>query len=95
MLYVVAKGISKKENVEETKKEMLSLIPLTLKEKGCVKYDLHQELENPEIFYFYEIWESKEDLDNHLNNDHLVAWSAKQKELLAAPMEVSLLKIVK
>lgn len=88
MLYVIAKSVSKKDKVEETKEAMLALIEPTRIEKGCVQYDLHQDQEHPENFFFIEQWDTKEDLDNHLKNKHLVKWSKQQKELLASPMEV-------
>ncbi|MDN5626514.1 Major royal jelly protein [Epilithonimonas bovis DSM 19482] len=58
------------------------------KEQGCVQYDLHQDQDQPEVFFFYERWESREILEQHLKTDHLNTWGDQQKELLAAPMEV-------
>ena len=34
-------------------------------ETGCVNYDLHQGIEDPAAFYFYENWETAEQLDAH------------------------------
>ena len=90
MIYIIAKCISKKENIEETKNELLALIAPTREEKGCISYDLHQDQDRPEVFYFYEIWETRSLLDAHLKNDHLVAWVNKAEDLLASPMEVSI-----
>ncbi len=73
-LTIVATIVAKKEYVEEVKKELLKLIPITLKEKGCISYDLHQSIEEPNVFVFYENWESNELLEIHLKNDHLVEY---------------------
>jgi len=35
----------------------------TTGERGYVNYDLHQGVEDPAVFFFYENWEAVEDLD--------------------------------
>lgn len=49
------------------------LIEPTLKEAGCIQYDLHQDNDNPALFMFYEIWENRELWQNHLNSPHILA----------------------
>lgn len=49
------------------------LIEPTLKESGCIQYDLHQDNNNPALFMFYEIWENRELWQNHLNSPHILA----------------------
>ena len=58
------------------------LIHPTKQEPGCVTYDLHQGVSDPSVFYFYENWESGEDLDAHLSAPHLTAFAARIPELL-------------
>lgn len=67
---------------EELRQALEALIRPTSQEKGYVNYDLHQGEEDPDMFFFYENWESGEDLDAHLANDHLVAFAARIPELL-------------
>lgn len=88
MLNVIAKSVAKKEKIEETKQAMIALLAPTRKEKGCILYELHQDQKAPENFFFYETWESVEDLEKHLANDHLQKWAEQQKTLLDVPMEV-------
>ncbi|SFU59820.1 Quinol monooxygenase YgiN [Pustulibacterium marinum] len=88
MIYVIAKSVAKTDKIDETKKAMTALLEPTHSEDGCIQYDLHQDQDKPEIFFFYERWESREILDKHLKSDHLKIWSDQQKELLAEPMEV-------
>lgn len=88
MIYVIAKSIAKKDKIEATKKAMTALLEPTHKEQGCIQYDLHQDQDRPEVFFFYERWESREILEQHLKTDYLNTWGDQQKELLAAPMEV-------
>ncbi len=49
------------------------LIEPTLKEAGCIQYDLHQDNDDPAQFMFYEIWENRELWQNHLKSPHILA----------------------
>ncbi len=69
-LTVVAKVVARQESVEDVKKELLKLIAPTRNEKGCIKYDLHQDNQDPAQFVFYETWESTACLESHMNTDH-------------------------
>ena len=50
-----------------------SLIGPTRAEDGCVRYDLHCDLEDPTRFVFYETWESEAHLARHLESEHVTA----------------------
>jgi quinol monooxygenase YgiN len=54
----------------------------TSKEKGYVNYDLHQGVEDPAWFFFYENWDSVEDLEAHLAAPHLVEFAGRLGELI-------------
>jgi quinol monooxygenase YgiN len=45
-------------------------IAATLKEKGCLAYELHQDLEDPTKFVFFERWKTVQALDDHLGAAH-------------------------
>ena len=60
---------------EELKSELEALIEPTGKEDGFVNYDLHQGVEDPDVFVFYENWESAAALDAHLATPHLVRFA--------------------
>lgn len=73
---MIVKFIVKKDKIECIKTELLKIVEPTRSESGCIKYDLHQDLENPNIFMFYEIWETKaawkaHDLTPHIQNFRL------------------------
>ena len=59
-----------------------ALIEPTSQEKGYVNYDLHQSVEDPDRFFFYENWESGEHLDAHLAAPHLVDFAGRIPDLL-------------
>ena len=92
MINVIAKFTAKKDLIEETKTTLQSLIPPTQKDEGYVQYDLHQDLNNPQLFFMYETWENEEALNKHLSTPHLTNFVEKANEILEIPMEVSILK---
>ena len=50
---------------------LAALVPPTLEEDGCLEYKLHQVDDDPDLFYFVELWKSGEDLDMHLASPHV------------------------
>ena len=75
-LTIVAHINAKEDQVELVKSELLKLIPPTLKEEGCLNYDLHQDNENPAHFMFYENWESRELWQQHSAGQQLKDFGA-------------------
>ena len=67
---------------DELRAALEALVEPTSKEQGCVNYDLHQVIEDPDRFFFYENWESDADLDAHLDAPHLRDFAARIPELL-------------
>jgi len=61
----------------------------THKEDGCVYYEMHQSLENPREFIFYENWTSAAHLDAHMKTPHFQAASQAAPEILDGPIEIS------
>ncbi len=72
-LTITASILAKPEKRELVRQSLLNLIPPTLKEEGCLNYDLHQDNENPDRFFFYENWESRALWLNHNDSDHIAA----------------------
>ena len=67
---------------DELRAALEALVEPTSKEQGYVNYDLHQGIEDPDRFFFYENWESDADLDAHLDAPHLRDFAARIPELL-------------
>ena len=89
-LTVVATLKAKPGQEAQLRQELLSLIPTTRAEPGCLNYDLHQATDNPTLFLVHENWTSKQHLDDHLASPHLQAFFAKAGELLAEPPQIVL-----
>ena len=54
--------------------QTFNLIAITRAKEGCISYDLHQDNENPNLFLFFENWESRELLEKHLKTKHIQAY---------------------
>lgn len=59
------------------KQALLDLIPSTKKEPGFIQYDLHQSLDDPKVFVFYENWKDQASLDLHQGTDVMAAHNRK------------------
>jgi quinol monooxygenase YgiN len=83
-LTIVAKITAITEHRALVKSELQKLITPTRAEEGCINYDLHQDNENPDVFLFFENWESLELLEMHLANTHIAAYSEATKGAVAS-----------
>lgn len=73
-LTIVANVTAKPESVELVKAELEKLLPITREEKGCIRYDLHRDNEDPNHFLFYETWTTRALWQKHMNAPHLAAY---------------------
>lgn len=94
MLTVIATLEAKTGKEAELEKELFELTQATLEEEGCINYDLLRALETPGRFVFYENWATKEDLELHLATDHMKAFAAKARDLLAKPAHIEMFEMV-
>ncbi|MCI5064441.1 antibiotic biosynthesis monooxygenase [bacterium] len=76
-LTIVARIQAREGAVELVREELLKLVPETLKEEGCLQYDLHQDTTDPRVFLFYENWESRELWLAHMESAHIRLYREK------------------
>ena len=82
LLTVIAYMKAKPGKEQELHDALVALIEPTTQEDGYVNYDLHQGVEDPGVFFFYENWESADHLDAHLQTPHLVEFAGRLDEFL-------------
>ncbi len=70
-LTVVATVTAKQGFEQEVGQILKKLIEPTLKENGCLNYDLHESIETAGVYVFHENWTSKKHLDAHLKTAHI------------------------
>ena len=73
-LPIIVKFEVKPDKIDFVKAELFKILEPTRNEDGCIQYDLHQDLENPSIFMFYEIWETTDLWKAHDSMPHVVAF---------------------
>lgn len=88
MIRVVAHITAKPNKIDETRQVLEGFIEPTRKEKGCILYELHQNLADPTDFTFIEEWESDEDLEKHLQSHHIESAFSIIAEICSAPPDV-------
>ena len=76
-IVVVATVVSHSGQEARLREALVSLVAAVRNEPGCIQYDLHEALDDPGQFVFYEIWESEELLERHNNTATLKAFGAR------------------
>jgi len=71
-LPMIVKFEVKKDKIEYVKNELIKILAPTRNEDGCIRYDLHQDINDPSIFMFYEIWETVEAWKAHDLKKHII-----------------------
>ena len=55
--------------------ELEKLVPITLNEPGCIRYELHRNNLDPAHFMFYETWATRELWQAHMVQPHVAAYA--------------------
>ncbi len=77
MLTIIARPTVDPDRVEEVKDAMLDLVDATRREDGCVRYELHQDNQQPNRFVFVETWENRELWRRHMDGDAIGVFNAR------------------
>lgn len=88
MFTVIAMLDAKSGKEDELEKSLLSLVPQTRKEEGCIDYHLHKCLGQKNRFVFYENWASKAEWEKHLEMPYIQDLFAKADDLLANQLQL-------
>ena len=67
-------------------------IAATLEEKGCKRYELNQDLENPTKFTLLERWDGVADLEAHMASDHTKKLIAMLGKVADGPPTIAIAK---
>lgn len=74
MIYVIASFKIKPESMSALAAAAKPCIEATRAEEGCISYDLHQSVTDESAIVFVERWTSREALEAHFGQPHLVTW---------------------
>lgn len=75
-LTVIAVTRAKPGHADALRAAQEQLVADTLREDGCLRYELHQSLEDPHLLIFVESWQSEEKLQAHLTGAAIARFDA-------------------
>ena len=85
MEIVITAILKAHQGKEEALRQTLNrVIPPSREEEGCLAYVLHEAIDTPGTFVFYEKYKHAEALDAHINSPHYQAYREEAGALLAS-----------
>lgn len=70
-----------------------TLVAASLREPGCLTYQLHRDTKNHDTFFIYEIWENQAILDIHNNAPHFTHF-VESTENMVQTLQVNFLEAI-
>lgn len=64
-------GIAKQGMEDYVKHFLTDLMTKSRKDDGCVAYNVHQSIENPQEFMLYSLWCDEESFEKHNQSVHM------------------------
>lgn len=75
-LTIVATTLAEEGQESKLRAAQEILVAATLKEKGCIRYELHQSEDDPRILIFVETWASEVDWKAHMQGEAMQQFQA-------------------
>lgn len=90
---VVAIFVAKAGSENKLEELFRGVIDVTLKEEGCITYQLNRDAKNPSRFIWTEEWTTQELLDKHLAAPHIAELFAQVPALVESSEVLPLIKL--
>lgn len=90
MIKVVAKSYSKADKLDRILELSREMVEKTVKEEGCIKYELFQDTKDPKVLIIIEEWENEEALNKHIASEHFKRIIPQLNELREKPSEMNI-----
>ncbi|NPE30546.1 antibiotic biosynthesis monooxygenase [Methanococcoides sp. SA1] len=88
MIMIVAKTKVRQDKKQVFLKITEELIQKSQNEKGCISYDLYEDIADPYTLTFIESWEDIEAIDLHNRTEHFMVIVPKLADLTEGEIEV-------
>jgi quinol monooxygenase YgiN len=85
---------AKPEKRAELVKLLESFVGRSRAEPGCIDYHFHVSADDPNVFYFYENWTTRADLDVHLQMPYQKERFGRHKEFLTRNAELKFFEML-
>lgn len=70
MIKFFVKKYFNEKDYEKGKAMMMEMAKKSRQEKGCIAYDLYQDVEDPYCVVLLEEWEEEKDQEEHMKSSH-------------------------
>ena len=90
MIIIVAENYIKQGKVEEFKTMAQELIRESRKERGCLSYNLYEDIHNGNKLTFIEEWKDEDAINNHNKAIHFTTLVPKLAQFKEVQTEASL-----
>lgn len=89
MLYLISTAYLRPGTRDACLEHAHAIIAASRKEPGCISYDAHTSVTDPDRIVLVERWESRAALDAHFQTEHFRVWRAAiAPYVLSRQMEV-------
>jgi len=62
------------ENMDQVRSPLRDLVEATIRLDGCIAYDVAEDMFDPGLLRFSEIWPNRESLERRLQTPHILPW---------------------
>src|SRR6188472_433355 len=91
MIYVIATTQVKPESREAYIAGHKRCIAESRKEKGCIAYEGHTSINDPNLYVVVERWETRDDLNAHGRAPHMKVWREYSSQMKTAPTVIEII----
>ncbi|MBR1222084.1 antibiotic biosynthesis monooxygenase [Bradyrhizobium sp. U87765 SZCCT0131] len=91
MIFVIATTDVKPEHRDAYIAGARDCIAATRQETGCIAYESHTSIHDPNRFVFVERWENRDALNAHARSDHMKIWRKLSADFKAAPTIIEII----
>lgn len=86
---IAARLYVKSGSIGEFKRLAAPLIEATRQEKGCLQYDLYQDISDSTAFFFYEVYADRDAQELHSGSEYLARFIREREPLVCDESEVN------
>ena len=90
-LFICARFQAKPDSLTELRNRLFEMVDLTLKEEGCLFYNLHIDGSDESVFYFFEGWKNQEAFKLHESTTYVQAIIADAPRLTVDGVRVEIM----
>lgn len=72
---------------------LVSMVAPTRQEEGALAYHVHRDRSDPSQFFFYEVWRTRQDLEEHLAMPYVLSFLEDRSDYLDGDLSITWLRM--